>query len=279
MLRVAAVMGVEFDLPVLQSADILDEDDLVWALEEATAARLVIEVAGTAPRYRFAHALVRDTLYAGLSAARRTTLHRRVAEAIEAVHGGGLDDYLPALAHHWARAAAPAPELDKAVDYTIRAGDRALAQLAHDEAAAYYHQALELTGTGGGDEAGRLELLIRLGEAQRRAGDPGHRRTLLHAAALARRLGDTDGLVRAALVNGRAIAYSRLGELDPERIAVLEAALEDVVETDLESRARLMANLAVELVFAADRDRRVALSDEALAAARASGNDAVLAHV
>ena len=71
MLRVAAVMGVEFDLPVLQSADILDEDDLVWALEEATAARLVIEVAGTAPRYRFAHALVRDTLYAGLSAARR----------------------------------------------------------------------------------------------------------------------------------------------------------------------------------------------------------------
>jgi len=251
----------------------------VWALEEATAARLVIEVAGTAPRYRFAHALVRDTLYAGLSAARRTTLHRRVAEAIEAVHGGGLDDYLPALAHHWARAAAPAPELDKAVDYTIRAGDRALAQLAHDEAAAYYHQALELTETGGGDEAGQLELLIRLGEAQRRAGDPGHRRTLLHAAALARRLGDTDGLVRAALVNGRAIAYSRLGELDPERIAVLEAALEDVVETDLESRARLMANLAVELVFAADRDRRVALSDQALAAARASGNDAVLAHV
>ena len=40
-----------------------------------------------------------------------------------------------------------------------------------------------------------------------------------------------------------------------------------------------MANLAVELVFAADRDRRVALSDQALAAARASGNDAVLAHV
>jgi predicted ATPase len=165
MLRVAAVMGAEFDLRVLQAADVVDEDDLLGALEEATAARLVVEVAGAAPRYRFAHALVRDTLYAGLSAARRTTLHRRVAEAIEAVHSGGLDDHLPALAHHGARAAAPAPETDRAVDYAARAGDRALAQLAHDEAAAYYRQALELldVSQGPSDGARRVELLISLG--------------------------------------------------------------------------------------------------------------------
>ena len=67
-----------------------------------------------------------------------------MAEAIETIHAGTLDDYLPALAHHWARAAAPAAETAKAVDYATRAGDRALAQLAHDEAVAYYRQALEL---------------------------------------------------------------------------------------------------------------------------------------
>src|SRR3712207_8107409 len=57
------------------------------------------------------------------------------------------------------------------------------AQLAHDEAVSYYRQALELLDRR--DEPRRLNLLIFLGEAERRAGDPAHRRTLLDAAGLA----------------------------------------------------------------------------------------------
>jgi predicted ATPase len=91
------------------------------ALEEAVATRLVSEVTGTVPRIRFGHALVRATLYDELTATRRTALHRRVAEAIEEVHQGRLDDYLPALAHHYARAAAPAADTVKAADYATRA--------------------------------------------------------------------------------------------------------------------------------------------------------------
>ena len=173
LLHVAAVVGAEFDLDVLRASDVLEDDDLVAAVEEATSARLVVEALGPAPRYRFAHALVRDTLYRGLSAARRTTLHRRVAEAIEAVHGPYLDDYLPALAHHWARAAAPAAETGRAVDYARRAGDRALAQLAHDEAVAYYRQAIELREASGAPaDRQQCELMIAFGDAQRRARRP-----------------------------------------------------------------------------------------------------------
>jgi DNA-binding SARP family transcriptional activator/class 3 adenylate cyclase/tetratricopeptide (TPR) repeat protein len=280
MLRVAAVVGAEFDLRVLQAADVLDEDDLLGALEEATATRLVLEMAGTAPRYRFAHALVRDTLYAELSAARRTTLHRRVAEAIETVHGGRLDDHLPALAHHWARAAAPTPETDRAVDYATRAGDRALAQLAHDEAATYYGQALELLDARAGpsDDARRIELLIALGEAQRRAGDPAFRDTLLDAAGAARQRGDADALARAALANYRGF-WSATSSVDDERVAVLEAALRASEPGDSPLRARLLANLASELQFSKERGRRRALSDEALAMARRLGDLVTVAHV
>jgi hypothetical protein len=276
-LGVAAVVGAEFDLAVVQRAGGLGEDAVLSALDEAATARLIVDSSAT--HYRFSHALVRATLYEALTAGRKVALHRRVAEAIETLYGAGLDDHLPALAYHWARASTPAAETAKAVGYACRAGERALAQLAHDEAAAYYQGALDLLRAGGGDQAGEVDLLIRLGEVQRQAGDPAHRRTLLDAADLARRRRDTGGLVRAALANSRAIAYSRVGELDPERIAVLETALNSVGEADVESRARLMANLAVELVFVGDRDRRVALSDAALAAARASGDDAVLAHV
>jgi DNA-binding SARP family transcriptional activator len=71
LLRVAAVVGAEFHLDVLRAVEDLEEDDLLYALEEATAARLVVEVGRAAPRYRFAHALVRDTVYEELSAAWR----------------------------------------------------------------------------------------------------------------------------------------------------------------------------------------------------------------
>src|SRR5439155_1318764 len=100
VLRLASVAGGDFELSVLGHAGDIDEDDVLAALEEAAAAGLVIELPGGG-RYRFAHALVRDTLYDALSATRRLALHRRVAEAIETIHATSLEDYLPALAHHW----------------------------------------------------------------------------------------------------------------------------------------------------------------------------------
>ena len=85
-LRIAAVVGAEFELGVVRAAGDLDEDALLAAIEEAAAARLVTEVSAT--RFRFAHALVRATLYDSLTAARQVTLHRRTAEAIETIHHG-----------------------------------------------------------------------------------------------------------------------------------------------------------------------------------------------
>jgi DNA polymerase III delta prime subunit len=161
-LSAAAVAGLEFELEVVEQAAGIPGDDLVAAFEEVAAAGLLVESPGRGVGYRFAHALVRDMLYDELSAARRVRLHRRVAETLEVLHAGRLDDHLPALAHHYARGVAPPAETDKAVEYATRAGNRALAQLAHDEAVAYYRQALDLLAEGSRDEARRLELLIVL---------------------------------------------------------------------------------------------------------------------
>jgi class 3 adenylate cyclase/tetratricopeptide (TPR) repeat protein len=280
-LAVAAVVGLEFELAVVERATGISGGDLVVGLEEAVTARLLVDVPGRAVRYRFAHALVRDTLYRGLSPARRTGVHRQVAEAIEAVHAGRLDDHLPALAHHYSRAAVPAAETDKAVEYATRAADRALEQLANDEAAAYYRQALDLLASTEPcpDNALRLELLISLGEAERRAGDAAHRQTLLDAARLAQERGDVDALARAALANNRGALWSVTGTVDLERVAVLEAAVEAVGRQDSATRARLLANLALELIWVGDRERRVRLSDEALAMARRLDDPATFAHV
>jgi tetratricopeptide (TPR) repeat protein len=282
VLGVAAVVGQEFEAPVVLAAGRLDEDDLFRALDEAVTARLLSEAPGPVSRYRFAHGLVRATLYEELSGAHRVGLHRRVAEAIETLHAGGLEDHLPALAHHWARAAAPAAETAKAVEYAKRAGDRALAQLAHDEAASYYRQALELLDAAEGprDDAGRLELLIALGEAQRRAADPVFRETLLDAAHLAESRGDGPGLARAALAGQRGMYASGVGVFDAERVRTVEAALQAVGVADTPIRARLLAVLAEELIYQEQaRERRTELSREAVALARRLGDPATLARV
>ncbi len=266
VLRIAAVVGSEFELPVVHVASGLDEDPLLAALDEGTSARLIV---ASAERYRFAHALVRDALYGQLSAPRRAAVHRRVADAIEAVHRSNLDEYLPALAHHCARSA----DIPRAVDYAKRAGDRALAQLAHDEAVVYYRQALG----GTTDEQQRLDLLVGLGEALHGAGDAAYRTTLLDAAGLAKQLGDPDALATAALANTRTAYWSISGSVDHERVAALESALEAV--GDGHYRARLLAALAAELVYTGDRDRCERYSDEALQLAREDTDPETLARV
>ncbi|MCA1842388.1 MAG: AAA family ATPase, partial [Actinobacteria bacterium] len=281
VLATAAVLGTEFDLAVLGVLCGVDDDSLLTALEEAEAARVVAEVSGSATRYRFAHTLVRGTLYDELSAGRRARLHRRAAEAIESVCAGHLAEYLPALAHHYGRAAVPEGETAaKAVSYAVQAAERSLAQLAHDEAVGWYQRALDaVDASGSGDDATRLDVLIALGEAQKRAGDPAHRSTLLDAARSAEHAGRTDVLVRAALANTREVIFNAALEIDTGRVGVLERALAALGEVESPERARLLAHLGLELVWATDHATRVRYSDEAVAIARRSGDPALLARV
>jgi class 3 adenylate cyclase/tetratricopeptide (TPR) repeat protein len=279
LLGLAAVIGRDFDLNLLSRASDLPEDRLLDALDEAAAAALIHEAPGRPDRFTFSHALVQHVLYDDLSGLRRVRTHQRVAAALEELCGDDPGERVTELAHHWVVATRPI-ETDRAVDYARRAGDRALAQLAPEEATGWYAQALELHEGHGREDAGlHADLLIGLGEAQRRAGQPAFRETLLRAAAIARAGGDTDRLVRAALANNRGI-HSASGYADPDRVAVLEAAADALGHDDSAARARVLATLAVELTYSErDRERRRVLADEALAVARRLGDDAALARV
>ena len=224
VLELAAVAGLQLDVAVLAAAHDVAPDELLVALDDAATAGLVRY--GSIGRHRFAHALVRTTVYDGLPLARRVRLHRRIAEAIERVHSQRLDEHLSELAYHFAQATVGG-DVARAVDYSTRAGDRAMAQLAHDEAANYYRQALDLLDAAEAPtDSRRAGLLVALAEAQARAGDRFHRHTIREAAEVARALGDSDRLVDAALVRSRIdFGVVDVEGVDDERVALLEEAL------------------------------------------------------
>jgi class 3 adenylate cyclase/tetratricopeptide (TPR) repeat protein len=274
VLTMASVIGRDFDLDVLERVVDLDADHLVELCDAAVAAAVLQEQTDR-PGYTFAHALIDRSLYDALSRNRQALAHRAVAEALEELCGDDPGDRIGQLAHHWARATQPA-DTAKAIDYAARAGDRALAALAPDEALGWYSRALEmLDADSDTDPAVRAPLLLGLGDAQRQCGVPAFRETLLEAAHLADQIGDVDLLVRAALTNNRGF-QSSIGTSDTDRLAVLDRALERLGDVDTADRARLLAQSCMEQYYSAQLEDLVALAEQAVATARRSGDPAAL---
>jgi class 3 adenylate cyclase len=274
-LSAAAAIGRDFDAEVLTRVASTDRETLEAALSGAVSAQLLTET--SAGRYRFSHALVRETLYEELSAAQRPALHRRIAEALEEQYSSDparLKRRLNEVAHHFLEGAAGG-DAEKAVDYAVRAAKNATAQLGHEEAAELYERALETLELCEPDEQRSCGLLIALGESQTRAGKLAEARgTLDRAADAARALDSTELLVRAAF--GIA-SVSEVGDKDERIVEVVEAALDAVGPEDSLERARLLSWLSQEYFWVDPQGRGKELNEAAIEMARRLGDDRTLA--
>ncbi len=273
-LRIAAVVGREFDLRTIAPTSTLGTERLVDALAEAARAGVIAEDTGIAGSYAFAHDLVRAALYEDLPATRRMELHRTVGEVLEEVFRDDLDPHLAAIAHHFAQS-APIGDSDRAVEYSVRAGDRAAAMLAYEDAAKLYSRALQLLQPAETAAERRCEILLRLGDVQSRSADTeGARLSFDEAASTARRTGIPEILARAALGYVTSAVPVRLGfggllitalfEEGRTGVALLEEALGALPEGEGSLRARVLARLATELYTTNQTERRLTLGQEAV---------------
>ena len=262
-LRVAAVIGRDFDAGLLERVLGFDEDRFLVALEDALDAGLVAEAPGDPGRYSFAHALIRETLYGGMSSARRARIHRRVGAALESGPAHPDESQIGALALHFTRAAEP-EDAERAIHYGLRAGEQATAMLANEEAAAHYARALEVLDRSDPEALRRrCDLLLELGEAQVRSGErPLAWATFREAATLAAQLGDKGSLARAAIGASRRYVQPP-GVIDEELIAMMEQAAEMTAGERTVTRVRLLSRLCGALYFSERRDRMASLSAEA----------------
>ncbi len=201
MLGAAAVQGDGLSPDLLAALTELDTDALGDALDEAIAAGMLRE-AGDG--FQFTHALIRETLYAGLSLPRRQRLHLRAAEAIEEVYTRGLSRHLTNLARHY-RLAGTAASRDKARYYALRAAEAAHAVFAWEVEAGHLDEALTLTDEE--DREARCDLLLSIGAALRAAGQPLRAAEEAAPAAytLAEALGDGSRAIRACVLATQAL--------------------------------------------------------------------------
>lgn len=275
ILRIAAVIGREFDLLLLERTSRLTPARLLDVLGEAIAVGVTVEA--TPRRYAFAHELVRETLYDDLPSGRRLELHRDVGRLLKSVYAEDLDPHLSEVARHL-YLAAPLGDAGEALEHLILAGDRAAALLAYEEAAIHYHRALALLPVSA---ALRGELLLRLGDAQWRSGDGSAARTTFEAAIdSGRRLGNGELLARAALgyvtALGGFLLYARF-EVGGTGVGLLEEALAALPADDSSLHAQLLAHLALEMWSSNEPvDRRVAVSEAAIEMARRLGDSEAL---
>jgi len=154
-LRMAAVLGREFDYEVLIKASDLDEDAIIDAIELADRAQMVQE-GREDTLYEFVHALVPQSIRENTHRLRIRKLHKRAASAYEAVQPENYES----LAFHHSEGGNDA----QALHYYTLAGERALENYANQDAENHFIAALNLTD----DDVEKVDLLTQLGEAQAR---------------------------------------------------------------------------------------------------------------
>lgn len=259
-LAAAAVAG-EPDADLL--AEIVGEPatSVLHRLGEAVTARLVTS---DGARLRFAHALVRETVYAMQPPSVLGDLHRRVAETLETRPVADERD-AARLAGHWRR--APGADARRA------AGARALLAARETRERMGYEQAVQFYGWALESPAEDvLTLRIEQGEAQVLAGMlAAGRDTLRQAAREARRADRYRDVARAVL--GAGVGGFEVALRDDEQVALLERARDGLASpADDTLRAAVLARLSVASTWLRPADERAELAEEAVGLARASGD-------
>lgn len=259
--ELVAIAGARVDLGVVRTAADMPEADVTAGLDALVSAGLLEAITRPRLTYQFSHAIVRDTVDAGIPAGAQAQLHLRVAEAFEALHEGDRRPVFAELAQHY-NAAAALGVAGKAVYYARRAAEHALQAVASEEAVALLQSALEHTAPG---SIARAELLVTLGDAEHKLGNferalhlateafdiafaAGDAQTAGEAAICVENALQTPGLPGHAAVEmiGKAIALT--GDSGTSMRARLEAAYAEALHLSgrgAEGRAHLQPALEI----------------------------------
>jgi tetratricopeptide (TPR) repeat protein len=265
LLEAAALVGREASRVLLLAVGerlSIPEATVLTRLDEACHGRLLAEQGAYA--YVFAHDLVREVVAGDVSAARRTYLHRAIAETLEQAPG---KTPVEQLAYHYARGGEPL----KAVPYLLQTAERATRLFAHAEAVGYYQQAVELLDASG-SATGLAHARERLATVYLQTAHYDDAILLLNQAFDQYRAeGESEGILRVLASLG--IAYARRGAA-AEGLARLEPLLASIHSSSL-SHGLAPVHVALATLYANQGrfSEQFDMAEQAIALATSAGDD------
>lgn len=271
VLCAAAVLGASIDPSAVAAVTRRDVAAVLTVLDEAAAAGIV----ASGGEWHFGHDLIRDTARAELPTADRLATHARMAD-----HLRGRAGTSPAVVAYHLLESLPVGDAALAARWAELAAEEAMAQLAWEDAVAFYTRALRAAtdqaaaghGATGHGAAERCRLLRGLGLAQLRSFDLAAGSSTLRAAAgAARAAGDPrlTGEVALAMEGFTDPAWVTLGK------QLCDEALAGLPADDSPLRARLLARRAAEATYQWEPEAGP-LSEQALAMAERTGDPQAL---
>ncbi|MBI3966999.1 MAG: protein kinase [Chloroflexi bacterium] len=155
----AAVIGGAFPLAVLQAVCGLDEDQLSDIVDAAVAARVLTPRSSVGQEgYAFVDNQTRDVLYDSIGPSRRRRYHLKVGQALEQFQTRRIEEQYEALALHFLEG----NDVERALKYSVEAGEHAFTLASWSRAAQHFETALELMGELPEDTRQQAQLLDRL---------------------------------------------------------------------------------------------------------------------
>jgi len=223
MAQIGAAIGREFSYELLAAAA-PSEGEIQDRLARLVRSELVFQH-GTPPEatYSFKHALVQDAAYSTLLRSDRQPLHARIAEAIERHFPDRVAREPELLAHHYTEAC----QIERAVGYWLKAGERAAQRSANLEAIRHLTRGLEALNTLPENfERDRQELAFQIAIGTPMIAVHGYSAPQTGAAysrarALCERLGEAEPLV--ATLSGEFVYYFVRGDYSVMRRLTDEA--------------------------------------------------------
>ena len=168
VLTMASFVGNDFAFEALLGVTGVEEDKLLELMERMLKTGLVKEktIRGE-DVYSFADIIVRDVVHEEVSRLRHRKLHGAVGFALEKVYTKKIDEHLGELAYHFLEGG----DKDKALDYFLKAGEKAAKVFANGEAASYFQSALRLLEEKEGEFREKGRVLERIGDIKRLVGE------------------------------------------------------------------------------------------------------------
>jgi len=231
LLTMASFVGYDFSFKALRGVTGFEENKLVDLLEKMIRmGQIRARVVRGEDACSFADAIVRDVVHEEVSPLMHRRLHNVVGNALETVYDSKIDEHLAELAYQFLEGGDRA----KALDYFLKAGEKAVKVYAHGEASTYFQSALSLLEETEGEPRNKGYVLEKLGDAKEALGE--HGASMKHwteALSLWKRLDEKEKVARIHRKMAKVLFYmmddkEKAEEHYQESLKILEALPESV---------------------------------------------------